>query len=33
MRIFIDDIERNLTIITNIKPYKRLVLGPVFMDD
>ncbi|CAD8134164.1 unnamed protein product [Paramecium pentaurelia] len=33
MRIFIDNVQRNLTVITNIKPYKRLVLGPVFLDD
>ncbi|CAD8214253.1 unnamed protein product [Paramecium pentaurelia] len=33
MRIFIDNVQSNLTVITNIKPYKRLVLGPVFMDD
>lgn len=33
MRIFIDNVEQILTTITNVKPYKRLVIGPVFMDD
>ncbi|CAK71010.1 unnamed protein product (macronuclear) [Paramecium tetraurelia] len=33
LRIFIGNVERNLTIITNVKPYQKLVLGPVFMDD